>query len=172
MIKSMTAFSRQDEKANNITLSWEIRSVNHRHLDIVLHLPEALNAHENTLKEIIRKKLGRGRLELKLTAQQSDSQSTEKIQLNEAKVKALLSACSQLKLITHKSANLTAMEILQWPGVMEETQHSQADYITEAKSLLNKALDELINMRETEGARILKMINSRCTVIIKIISKL
>ena len=169
MIKSMTAFSRQDEKANNITLSWEIRSVNHRHLDIVLHLPEALNAHENTLKEIIRKKLGRGRLELKLTAQQSDSQSTEKIQLNEAKVKALLSACSQLKLITHKSANLTAMEILQWPGVMEETQHSQADYITEAKSLLNKALDELINMRETEGARILKMINSRCKVIIKII---
>ena len=170
MIKSMTAFSRQDEKAGDATLSWAIRSVNHRHLDMVLHLPEALNAHENALKDIIRKKLGRGRLDLKLTVQQSDSQSVDKIQLNEAKVKALLSACSQLKLITHKSANLSAMEILQWPGVMEETQHSQDDdYIDAAKSLLKKGLDELILMRETEGARLLKMIESRCKVIAKII---
>ncbi len=165
----MTAFSRQDEKAGGVTLSWEIRSVNHRHLDIVLHLPEALSAHENVLKEIIRKKIGRGRLDLKLTAQQSDSQSVEKIQLNEAKVKALLSACSQLKLITHKSANLSAMEILQWPGVMEEANHLETDYFDAAKNLLEKALDGLINMREKEGARLLKMINSRCKVIIKII---
>ena len=169
MIKSMTAFSRQDEKAENVTLSWEIRSVNHRHLDIVLHLPEALNAHENVLKEIIRKKLGRGRIDLKLTAQSSDSQSAEKIQINEAKVKSLLSACSQLKLITHKSANLSAMEILQWPGVMEDAQHSQDDYTDAAKSLLKKALNELISMRETEGARLLKMIESRCKVITKIV---
>ena len=165
----MTAFSRQDEKSGDVTLSWEICSVNHRHLDIVLNLPEALNAHENTLKEIIRKKLGRGRIDLKLTAQLSDSQSAEKIQINEAKVKSLLSACSQLKLITHKSANLSAMEILQWPGVMEDEQHSQDDYTDAAKNLLKKALNELINMRETEGARLLKMIESRCKVITKII---
>jgi len=169
MIKSMTAFSRQDDKTNNITLNWEIRSVNHRHLDIVLHMPEALNAHENTFKEIIRKKLGRGRLDIKLTAQSPDSQSAEKIQLNEAKVKALLSVCSQLKLITHKSANLSAMEILQWPGVMEEALHSQYDYTDAAKNLLEKALDELISMRETEGARLLEMIESRCDSIVIIV---
>lgn len=165
----MTAFSRQDDKTNNITLNWEIRSVNHRHLDIVLHMPEALNAHENTFKEIIRKKLGRGRLDIKLTAQSPDSQSAEKIQLNEAKVKALLSVCSQLKLITHKSANLSAMEILQWPGVMEEALHSQYDYTDAAKNLLEKALDELISMRETEGARLLEMIESRCDSIVIIV---
>lgn len=169
MIKSMTAFSRQDDKTNDITLNWEIRSVNHRHLDIVLHMPEALNAHENTFKEIIRKKLGRGRLDIKLTAQSPDSQSAEKIQLNEAKVKALLSVCSQLKLITHKSANLSAMEILQWPGVMEEALHSQYDYTDAAKNLLEKALDELISMRETEGARLLEMIESRCDSIVIIV---
>lgn len=165
----MTAFSRQDDKTNDITLNWEIRSVNHRHLDIVLHMPEALNAHENTFKEIIRKKLGRGRLDIKLTAQSPDSQSAEKIQLNEAKVKALLSVCSQLKLITHKSANLSAMEILQWPGVMEEALHSQYDYTDAAKNLLEKALDELISMRETEGARLLEMIESRCDSIVIIV---
>jgi len=168
----MTAFSRQDDKAGDVTLSWEIRSVNHRHLDIVLHLPEALNAHENALKEIIRKKLGRGRLDLKLTVQQSESQTVEKIQLNELKVKALLSACSQLKLITHKSANLSAMEILQWPGVMEETQHPQDGYTDAAKSLLEKALENLINMRETEGTRLLEMIESRCDSIVTIVKSI
>ncbi len=166
----MTAFSRQDEKTENVILSWEIRSVNHRHLDMVLHVPEGINTLENTLKEIVRKKLGRGRLDLKLTIQQADSQSAEKIQINEEKVKALLKACSQLKLITHKSTNLSAMEILQWPGVMEETQKTQNDHVDVIKSSLEKALDELISMRETEGARLLKMIKSRCKVIVKIIN--
>lgn len=164
----MTAFSRQDKTVGNTELSWEVRTVNHRHLDISLHFPEALSAHENVLKEIIRNKLGRGRVDLKLTVQQVDDQEHEKIIINEKKVKALLSACSSLKLLTHKSANLSAMEILQWPGVMEEAVMQHDDYLIPAQDLLINALDDLIIMRETEGARLLVMIKKRCKSVLEI----
>ena len=170
MIKSMTAFSRKDEKMGDVALSWEIRTVNHRHLDISLHLPEALLAHEHKLKEIIRKKLTRGRVDLKLTLQIADGESQGAIKINKDKVKSLLNACSELKQLTHKSATLSAMEILQWPGVMEKSQVNSGDFSEPVQALLNAALDDLIAMRETEGSRLLVMIQTRCDEIVKIVS--
>jgi len=168
----MTAFARKDEKVGDTALSWEIRTVNHRHLDISLHLPEMLAPYEHKLKEVIQKKLGRGRVDLKLTLQTVNLQEQENIIINEAKVKSLLSACSQLKSLTHKSATLSAMEILQWPGVMEKTPVEQAndnEYYEPSQSLLKATLDDLITMRETEGGRLLEMINSRGKNIVKIV---
>lgn len=168
----MTAFARKDEKVGDMALSWEIRTVNHRHLDISLHLPELLAPHEHKLKEAIQKKLGRGRVDLKLTLQIENLEDQVNIVINEAKVKSLLSACSQLESLTHKSATLSVMEILQWPGVMEKAQVSQAndnEYFEASQLLLKTTLDDLIVMREAEGARLLQMLKSRGESIIKIV---
>ena len=172
MIKSMTAFSQRDEKIGDTILSWEIRTVNHRHLDISMHLPDTFAPYEHKLKEIVQKKLGRGRVDLKLTLQMADKNNSEDIVINEAKIKSLLSACSQLKSLTHKSATLSAMEILQWPGVMEKAQISLINdkKLFESTQLsLEAALDDLIDMRKAEGARLLEMIQSRGKIIVKII---
>jgi uncharacterized protein (TIGR00255 family) len=173
MIKSMTAFSRKDQKVGDMALSWEIRTVNSRHLDISLHLPEMLMPYEHKFKEVIQKNLGRGRVDLKLTLQTTNLQEQEKIIMNQAKVKSLLSACSQLKSLTNKSATLSAMEILQWPGVMEKAQTNQVknnESFEASKSLLKATLDDLIAMRETEGGRLLEMIKSRGESIVTIVA--
>ncbi len=169
MIKSMTAFARKDKKGADAELSWEIRTVNHRHLDISLHLPSALIAHEHKFKEIIRKKLARGRVDLKLTLQETKQDSIDAININEDKVKSLLSACSELKHLTHKSATLSAMEILQWPGVIEKKEAVSDDLFSPTQALLEIALGDLILMRETEGRRLLKMIRTRCDDVVKIV---
>lgn len=168
----MTAFSRKDEKIGDMSLSWEIRTVNHRHLDISLHLPEVLMPHEHKLKEVIQNKLGRGRVDLKLTLQTESLQDKENISINDAKVKSLLSACSHLKSLTDTSATLSAMEILQWPGVIEKSKVSQAknnESFELSQSLLKSTLDDLIAMRESEGARLLEMIKSRGESVVKIV---
>jgi uncharacterized protein (TIGR00255 family) len=174
MIKSMTAFARKDKKIGKFELSWEIRTVNHRHLDISLHLPDALNPHESEIKDIVRKKLGRGRVDLKLTLQTSGQQehegSTKAIAINEDKVKSLLNACSQLKLLTHKSATLSAMEILQWPGVIEKNQVNNEEALKPSQALLESTLKDLINMREAEGSRLQAMIQTRCDKVSEIIA--
>jgi uncharacterized protein (TIGR00255 family) len=122
---------------------------------------------------VIQKNLGRGRVDLKLTLQTTNLQEQEKIIINQAKVKSLLSACSQLKSLTNKSATLSAMEILQWPGVMEKAQTNQVknnESFEASKSLLKATLDDLIAMRETEGGRLLEMIKSRGESIVTIVA--
>ena len=165
----MTAFARKDKKVTNAELSWEIRTVNHRHLDISLHLPSALLAYENKLKETIRKKLSRGRVDLKLTLLETKQKSHDVININEDKVKSLLSACSELKHLTHKSATLSAMEILQWPGVIEKQEVDADDLLVPTQLLLEIALSDLTLMRETEGRRLFKMIRTRCDEVFKIV---
>ena len=165
----MTAFSRQDSKLNDIELCWEIRTVNHRHLDISLHIPESLQHSENALKEIIRHKLGRGRVDLTLTVQPVAMAKQEKISINTHKAKALLDACETLKILSPESKAPSQIEVLQWQGVIEETEDKAKDYSKHAKSLLSEALDELIKMREAEGGRLLEMIQIRCKSILQLV---
>jgi len=66
MIQSMTAFARGDSAVDNGSLSWEIRTVNHRYLDMALRLPEGFRSLENDLKEVVRQSLSRGKVDATL----------------------------------------------------------------------------------------------------------
>lgn len=63
MLKSMTAFARSQSNASFGSLTWELRSVNHRYLDISMRLPEDLRAMETRYRELINSKLNRGKIE-------------------------------------------------------------------------------------------------------------
>ncbi len=177
MIKSMTGFSRKDESIRktvddtkkNIVIGWEIRSVNHRYLDISLSLPEGLNVFENKFKERIRNKLGRGKVDAKLTYSVQGLESKEEIALNKDKIKALLSARHMLEAISKKPVSLSGMDILTWPGVLEKETDLSAYYVDEIFSLLDATLDELIEYRETEGERLIGMIEPRCAQIVELV---
>ena len=169
MIKSMTAFSSSEIQQDGIVLSWEIRSVNHRYLDISLYMPEGFNSLENDFKEILRKKLGRGKVDAKLVFKNIASSQQGEIKINEALVKNLLDTKYKLEKLTKKSMSFSSMDILQWPGVMDDTQSDYSAYIKPAKSLFIDAIDELIKTREEEGGRLSKLLLSRAKVITKIV---
>ncbi len=169
MIKSMTAFSSSEIQQDDIVLSWEIRSVNHRYLDISLYMPEGFNSLENDFKEILRKKLGRGKVDAKLVCKNIASSQQGEIKINEALVKNLLDTKYKLEKLTKKSMSFSSMDILQWPGVMDDMQSDFSAYTKPAKSLFIDAIDELIKTREEEGGRLSKLLLSRAKVITKIV---
>ena len=168
MIRSMTAFSRKDKAEADITLSWAIRTVNHRYLDISLSIPDALNAYENDLKEIIRSNLGRGKFDAKLTLKHTNAEDSYKIHINADIVKALKTARQKLEALSKKPMNLSAMEILQWPGVIQEEKNETSNLLI-VKDLLKETLSDLIKMREVEGERLTQLILSRCETVSNIV---
>jgi len=166
----MTAFSRLDELGSDMELSWEIRSVNHRYLDISLHLPECFSKDENSLKEIIQKRLGRGKLDAKLSYSTSANLTDEAIIINEDKVRVLLKARKKLEGLSKTPMSLSVMEILNWPDVIGKSAKKTNDAdLSSVKTLLISALDDLINMRELEGARLAVLLSKRCKTMAEIV---
>ena len=166
----MTAFSRLDELGSDMELSWEIRSVNHRYLDISLHLPERFSTDENSLKEIIQKRLGRGKLDAKLSYSTSANLTDEAIIINEDKVRVLLKARKKLEGLSKTPMSLSVMEILNWPDVIGKSAKKTNDAdLSSVKTLLISALDDLINMRELEGARLAVLLSKRCKTMAEIV---
>lgn len=169
MIKSMTAFSRKDKTNEESTLTWEVRTVNHRYLDISISIPSFLNAYENDLKEVIRNQLGRGKLDAKLILEQKNTEDEYKIIINQDAVKALKSARQKLEALTKKPMSLSTMEILQWPGVIQEKENNPESQFESVKELLVIAIVDLIKMRKQEGKRMAELILSRCNKITEIV---
>lgn len=162
MIKSMTAFSQSENKlADGTVINWEIRSVNHRYLDVSLSLPEGLQAFENQFKERIRNKIKRGKVDAKLTLTTPDDKHAD-IPVNKHKVKSLLSALHMLESISKKPVSFSGMDLLHWPGVMEDSGIDYEIYLEDINRLLDECLKGLVATREDEGRRIKSMIESRC----------
>ena len=163
MIKSMTAFSRSEKKlADGTLVNWEIRSVNHRYLDISLSLPEGLQAFENQFKEHIRQKVKRGKVDAKLIVRTEAEDNKGDIPVNKHKVKSLLSALHMLEAISKKPVPFSGMDILNWPGVLESPSIDYEKHLDDINQVLDSCLNGLVTTREDEGRRLQAMIDSRC----------
>ncbi len=161
MIRSMTAFSRQETQHSWGHLVWEIRSVNHRYLEISTRLPEEFRALEPKIKGEVAAKLSRGKIECNLRYLSSTDIGAD-ISFNEEFVKKLIHASQKIDELLNNSAPINALEVLKWPGVVVGAE-SEFDTIREhAMALLGLALDGLIEMRCTEGSKIKSMLEQRC----------
>ena len=96
MIHSMTAYARIEHKADWGTASWEIRSVNQRYLETYLRLPEQFRSLEPVLRDRLRKRLNRGKVEVNLRYELSDQQGTQ-LNMNQDLALQLLQAANWVK---------------------------------------------------------------------------
>ena len=160
MTASMTAFSRQQEEQEWGSLTWEIRSVNHRYLETSVRLPESLRALENGVREAVRKRLTRGKVECALRFQ-SEAKISSDLHLNTTLIKQLVQANVAIEQITGTSSNLSNMEVLRWPGVIEEQDFDKTSIEKQALSLFGAALDDLVATRQREGAELQGFIKKR-----------
>ena len=175
MTASMTAFSRQQKEQEWGSLTWEIRSVNHRYLETSVRLPESLRALENGVREAVRKRLTRGKVECALRFQ-SEAKISSDLHLNTTLIKQLVQANVEIEQITGTSSNLSNMEVLRWPGVIEEQDFDKTSIEKQALSLFGAALDDLVATREREGAElqgfIKKRIDSVREIVVNVRSKM
>jgi len=170
MIKSMTAFARVQQSEKFGTLTWELRSVNSRYLDINCRMPEDFRAQEGRVRECINKRLQRGKIECGLRF--IPEQVTESgIEVNEVLVKSLIEACQQINGRLHQPSEINPVDILNWPGVVAEPEQDYKSIFEASEKLLLLALDELIENRLREGERMEKLIRDRCSSMQQIVDK-
>ena len=170
MIRSMTAFARQECENSQGVLVWEMRSLNHRYLDIAIRLPEELRMLEPSVRERVTARLGRGKVECALRYRLPANLQAA-INLDEDNLVRLLDACRVVEGRHGNVAPINAGEVLRWPGVVREVEVERAPLMELALSLLDLALDELIEMREREGRQIREILEQRCTVMSGLVSR-
>jgi len=168
MTSSMTAFSRQQQEQEWGSLTWEIRSVNHRYLETSVRLPESFRALENGVREAVRKRLNRGKVECALRFQ-SEAKISSDLHLNTKLIQQLVQANIEIEQITGTSISLNNMEVLRWPGVIEEQDFDKTSIEKQALSLFSAALDDLVATRAREGAELQGFIQQRIDSVRKIV---
>jgi len=168
MIRSMTAFSRQQSSGELGDLVLEIRSVNHRYLDISLRLPEGLRSLEGVMRESMIERLGRGKVECSLR-HQSPQLSGAALDIDEARVKQIAQVSRQIDAILYNPSPISSLEVLGWPGVLKTQTLDLQQMQTEVLAVLALALDDLIATREREGEKLAAVIEQRCAAMAEIV---
>jgi len=167
MLHSMTGFARESVETDTGTLTWEIRAVNHRYLDVQFKLPEDLRPKEQAFRKQASAELGRGKIECALYFRRAVHQDSE-LQIDTDLVELIGNRISEL---TSKLPNVAAanpIEILRWPGVLIQNELDNEPLFEQSVALFEKALAAINDMRSNEGARIEEMLESRCADIASI----
>jgi uncharacterized protein (TIGR00255 family) len=156
----MTAFARQQGHGEYGELTWEVRSVNHRFLETTVRLPEELRGIEPAVRDRVTARLGRGKVECNLRLKAAAAGVVE-LQVNERMVEQILAAADKMAHRLHSSHQLSIMDVLRWPGVMETGEQDFTPAQEAALTLLEQTLDSLLEAREREGARLSDLIVQR-----------
>jgi len=169
MIHSMTAYARHEIKASWGNAVWEIRSVNQRYLETYFRLPEQFRGLEGLLRDKLRQKLNRGKLEVNL--KYNASAATGELAINEQLASQLMKVASTLAEHSSK-AQLNVLDILRWPGVMESQESDLDSLQAELLAGFDAALTDFLAGRGREGAAIEQMLQDRLAQIANHVSNL
>lgn len=169
MMLSMTAFSRQQSEQEWGSLTWELRSVNHRYLEASVRLPDLFRGLENSVRGALRKKLSRGKVECQLRYNAGEIFQSE-LHLNRPLIQKLIKANTEIEAFVSASTSLNSMEILRWPGVIQDQEFDIKAIEKQALELFNDALDDLIASRQREGEELKGFIQKRIISIRAIIA--
>ena len=161
MIHSMTGFARRETSAAFGDLAWELRTVNHRYLEVGLRLPEDFRAAEGEFRQAISAALRRGKVDATLYFRPAVAGARE-LQLDDDLLDRLVAQVTQVRDRLGDVAQVNAVDLLRWPGVVREAERDTAPQVAAAHALLGEVLAGLAASRESEGGRIAELLHARC----------
>ena len=156
-IHSMTAFAMLSAQNDFGAITWEIRALNHRYLDCNVKLPDLFSSLEMAVRDVLREKLGRGRIDCYLKYQpkiQDKSQLKLDNNLTEQIIRCAQEVSSKIK----NSTGINPMDILAWPNILEKSETDVEPIGVFILDLFKHTLVELLKVREREGAALTKVI--------------
>ncbi|TER22857.1 YicC family protein [Pseudomonas aeruginosa] len=158
MVHSMTAFARVEQAGTHGTLSWELRSVNHRYLEPHLRLPDAFRDLEGAVREALRQGLSRGKVEC--TLRFAEETAGKSLQVDQERARQLVAAEGVAALI-RQPAPLDPLAVLAWPGVLVADSADPQALNAAALEAFGQALEQLKAGRSREGLELAKLLNDR-----------
>ena len=161
MLNSMTGFARSERETQLGTLSWEIRSVNHRYLDTQFRLPESLRKFDLALRKIVSAGLSRGKIDCVFNLR-VDAEQTAAIEIDATLLRHLRDAAATVSGIFREAQPPSVVDIMRWPGIIRETSQDEESLLQNMSESLTQAIEALAAMRQREGEHLAQLILSRC----------
>ena len=161
MASSMTGFARSQALAAPFRLVWELRSVNHRFLEIALRLPAELRSLEPACRAQVQAALARGKVDCTLTVTR-DRDHGGGVELQESAVEDLLSLQKRVREMVPDAGSLSVGEVLRWPGAVQEATYESEAVKSIVAAALQDALESLAEARKREGQRLAAAVLERC----------
>lgn len=161
MIKSMTGYGKGSLTQDLREYQIEIKSVNHRYLDISIRMPKQLTYLEEEIKKEISSKIKRGKIEVFVTYQ-NNSQEGINVNINKEIAKVYIRELQELAKQENIGANIEVMDIAQMPDVLNVTSNQDDETIkTEILQVTKLATEQLVNMKSIEGKKIAEDLQHR-----------
>ena len=170
MVHSMTAFARSEQAGTHGTLSWEIRSVNHRYLEPHLRLPEAFRDLEGAVRDALRKGISRGKVECTLRFTEENNGTA--LQVDRERASQLIAAAESVAALIRQPAPIDPLQVLGWPGVLVGDAVDPQALNQSALQLFHSALEQLKEGRRREGDELAKLLNERLDSILEEVATL
>lgn len=164
MVHSMTAFARCERAGAYGTLSWELRSVNHRYLEPHLRLPDNFHDLEGPVREALRQGLSRGKVECTLRFTEAGSGRT--LQIDRARAAQLVAVAEEVAGLIRQPAPINPLEVLAWPGVLVGDATDPQALNAAALELFGEALAQLREGRAREGQDLARLLEDRLQAIL------
>lgn len=160
MTRSMTAFARAEGSFEWGSLTWELKSVNHRYLEVYPKLAEGYRDLEQVVRETVRKHLNRGKVELQLKVQ-TNVETSAAIDVDAERAQEVINALTKINEMMPKQGSISPSVVLNWPGVQVLPELDRKAILDDATRVLKDALNQLTESRAREGAELKQFVKTR-----------
>ena len=166
MIASMTGFGRGEATGGGMTVSVELRTVNSRFLEVTARLPRVLSMRENDVKELIRKKISRGKVNVVVNVEK-DGEAAASLEINSPAARAYYKLLVQLRRTLKLKETVKLEHMLQFSEIFEQKDDGGND--EKAWGVLQESLDAalaaLAEMRRAEGGELERDFRARIALL-------
>ena len=152
-VHSMTGFAHASTEYAGKNIDIEIRSVNHRFLDVQFKLPDDLRCLESNMREKVVSKIARGKLESRIQLGSTHQQQSS-LHINQPLVQQLADINQKLRKKHSNLGKLTVADILRFPGVLTATETDKEELARVVGQLLEQVLDDFVAARRREGEKL------------------
>jgi len=170
MSHSMTAYAQRVEATPWGDITCELRSVNHRYLEISPRLGEELRHMEPEVRETIGKKIKRGRVECTMRLQ-SRGEWSDELELDVDRVRRMVAVAEKLQAEIPVLEPLRTIDVMRWPGILRSAEYDQEGLAKATLTALEAALKEFVAVRRREGDRLMELLRQRLGEMDKIVAQ-
>lgn len=173
MINSMTGYGRSFYEGNKMSFTVEVRSVNHRYLDLNIKMPRSLLGLEDRIRKMVRGKINRGKVDIYIMQTVLETENSKAI-LNKNLCDSYIKCLNEIKETYNIQDNVSLSLISKFPDIItvQEKEDDVEQIWNILKQPINDALDKLIEMRQKEGIELKKDIEKKSNSIKSLVDEI
>ncbi len=162
----MTGFARRERQFPQGLLAWELKTVNHRFLEMSFRLPEDFRVGEAEFRQSVAASARRGKVECSLHFRPAVA-GAGPLEVDAELLASLNERAKAIAVQAGPAARIDVLDLLRWPGVIRDAARDPAPMVAAAHALLADALAELARFRDSEGGRLRDALEQRCAGLVE-----